>query len=98
LSSSSRWRTTDDILSDVHKSQNALTLLSPAEKASDPITFNDIKTRLDDLETKALLQASGSDQTKAIGAKIGLLQYWSSVLGTFLDGSPAKDLANKFVL
>jgi hypothetical protein len=100
LNGPDKWQASDDILRDVHKSQNALTLLPSSEKTSDPAKFNELKSRLDDLESKALLQASGSDQAKAVGAKIGLLQYWKDVLATFLepDGSIPKEPANKFVL
>ncbi len=105
LSGGTTWQAADDILRSVHVLQGNLSSLpgTHPELLSEPANqnkFNALKTRLDDLESKALLQASGSDQAKAIGVKIGLLQYWSGVLGTFLDpdGSVPKDPASKFVV
>lgn len=100
LGGSGAWQAADDILKHTHQLQNNLALLPDATKTANQPKFNELKTRLDDLENKALLQASGGDQAKAIGGKLGLLQYWSDVLSTFLepDGSIPKDPASKFVL
>jgi hypothetical protein len=103
------WKAGDDIVAEVHSVQNNWVNLpvdhpevfsDPATKTDRTNTYNALKTQLDDLETKALQQASGSDQAKAIGKNLGLLSYWSDVLGSFLeaDGSVPHDPASKFVM
>jgi hypothetical protein len=103
------WRATDDLVRQVHAVQSdwanfpvdhADVFADAATKADRTNTFNALKTQLDDLETKALQQASGGDQTKAIGKSLGLLSYWSNVLGGFLepDGSLPADPSSKFIV
>lgn len=109
LGGGARWQAADDLLKTIHTLQNNLVRVpsqspqlftEPATKAENQKMFNDLTSQMGDLENKALAQASGSDQAKAIGVKIGLLQYWSGVLGSFLnpDGSVPQDPASKFVV
>ena len=104
-----KWKAADDIVKSVHSVQNDWTNLpidhadvfsDAATKAERTSTYNALKAQLDDLESRALQQASGSDQAKAIGKDLGLLRYWSDVLGKFLepDGSVPLDPASKFVV
>ena len=92
------WKNTDDIVIKIHLVRIGLGGIAVTPPNADRVKA--LKTRLDDLESKALLQASGSDQAKAIGVKNGLLRYWSGVLGSFLnpDGSVPADPTSKFVV
>jgi len=107
----SGWKATDDIVRMVHAAQNdwanfavdhadVLSDPDPAKKAENTNKYNALKAQLDDLETKALQQASGSDASKAIGKNVGLLVYWRDVLAGFLepDGSVPRDPASRFVV
>jgi hypothetical protein len=107
--SATTWKASDDLLKSVHLTQNdwANLAAAPPDPSSDAATqkqntdaYNTLRTQLADLETQALQQASGSDQAKAVGKNLGLLIYWSSVLGSFLnpDGSIPSDPAGKFTL
>ena len=91
------WHNTEDILSNILNLQKELARID-APAIQDKVKA--LKGTLDDLKNKALLQASGSDQAKAIGVKNGLLRYWSGVLGSFLnpDGSVPADPTSKFVV
>ena len=101
----SGWKATDDILRMVHMVQSEWANFAvdhPGEFADPANTtkYNALKTQLDELETKALQQASGSDASKAIGKNMGLLIYWRDVLAGFLepDGSLPLEPASKFVV
>ncbi|HKV64058.1 MAG TPA: hypothetical protein VJO16_19280 [Candidatus Acidoferrum sp.] len=111
IANGSSWKATDDIVRMVHAAQNdwanfavdhpeALNDPDPAKKAESTNKYNALKTQLDDLETKALQQASGSDASKAIGKDMGLIVYWRDVLAGFLeqDGSLPKEPAGRFVV
>lgn len=99
------WKATDDLVREIHATQDAWSNFSiqHADVLSDTkvkTSYDALKTQLDDLETKALQQATGSDQAKAVGKGIGLLAYWSDILGGFLnpDGSIPADPASKFTV
>ncbi|HTT32498.1 MAG TPA: hypothetical protein VMH48_02755 [Methylomirabilota bacterium] len=105
----SGWKATDDIVRMIHAAQNDWANFSvdhpeafteAATKTDNTTKYNALKTQLDDLETKALQQASGSDASKAVGKNVGLLAYWRDVFAGFLapDGSVPKDSSAKFMV
>lgn len=102
IAGGSGWKATDDIVKMIHAVQSNWAnfavdqLTDPADKTD----YNAMKTQLDELETKAFQQASGSDAAKAVGKTVGLLSYWRDVLAGFLepDGSLPKDAAAKFMV
>jgi hypothetical protein len=99
------WKTTDDLVLEIHATQDSWANFSVQHSdlladAKNKGTYDALKTQLDDSETKALLQASGSDVAKAVGKNLGLLSYWSDILAGFLepDGSISADPAKKFTV
>jgi hypothetical protein len=105
----SGWKAADDIVKMVHTAQDnwanypvdhATDFTDAATKTDNTNRYNALKTQLDDLETKSLQQASGSDAAKAIGKNMGILIYWRDVLAAFLDtdGKIPNDPAAKFIV
>jgi hypothetical protein len=105
----SGWRAADDLVRQVHAVQSDWAnfpvdhpdvFADAATRADRANVYNALKLQLDDLETKSLQQASGGEQAKVIGKNLGLLSYWSNVLGGFLepDGSLPTDPVGKFVV
>jgi hypothetical protein len=99
-----KWQPTDDILINVHSVRDRIadfrTSRAAALTDSEKGALDALTARLNVVESKASTEVAGSDQAKAVATKIGQLQYWTGVLGTFLepDKSLPKDPAGKFAV
>jgi hypothetical protein len=99
-----KWQSTEYILRNIQdvrkriadfRAANGSTLTDVQTKALDALN-----ARLDAVQSKAAMEVAGTDLAKAVATKVGQLEYWKGVLGSFLelDDSVPKDPASKFAV
>jgi hypothetical protein len=99
-----KWQPTDDILRNIEDIRKKIADFRTTHASSladaDTKTLETFNARLDAVQSKAATEVAGSDQAKTVATKVGQLEYWKGVLGTFLepDDSVPKDLASKFAV
>jgi len=99
-----KWQSTEYVLRNIQDVRKRIA----AFRAANVSTLTDVQTktldalnaRLDAVQSKAATEVAGTDLAKAVATKVGQLEYWKGVLGSFLepDDSVPKDPASKFAV